>query len=108
VVGRLVDQFPMKFNKENISWIREMFDRNSEFHGSNRSALAADAVVATAFALSALEPWAGSTSQAKKVASVGDFGPVRDTGPIFPTPSHGRHEAPREAKRGGPSPGTHD
>jgi hypothetical protein len=31
VVRRLIDQFPMKFNKENISWIREMFDRNSEF-----------------------------------------------------------------------------
>lgn len=39
VVRRLVDQFPMKFNKENISWIREMFDRNSEFYGSNPDAI---------------------------------------------------------------------
>jgi hypothetical protein len=38
VVRRLVGRFPMKFNKENISWIREMFDHNSEFYDSNRSA----------------------------------------------------------------------
>jgi hypothetical protein len=37
VVERLVDQFPAKGNRENISWIREMFDRNSEFYGPSPS-----------------------------------------------------------------------
>jgi hypothetical protein len=31
----LSEQFPMIFNREIISWISEMFDRNSEFYGQN-------------------------------------------------------------------------
>src|ERR1700744_3384360 len=32
VLRRLIDRSPMRFNRKNISWIREMFDRNSEFY----------------------------------------------------------------------------
>jgi hypothetical protein len=39
VLQRLIDQFPTKLNRENISRIREIFDRNSEFFASKVDAM---------------------------------------------------------------------